>query len=90
MCRHSGRQASYTVIDDEQEVLIPAAKLWRVIVKLLVPTAASVPVKFALLHSTGAWEDISLRSDQGLALYTGSFCYRLRLTEQQTRAIEWG
>jgi hypothetical protein len=38
----------------------------------------------------GAWEDISLRSDQGLALHTASLCYRLRLTEQQARAIEWG
>jgi hypothetical protein len=38
----------------------------------------------------GAWEDISPRSDQGLALHTASLCYRLRLTEQQARAIEWG
>jgi hypothetical protein len=38
----------------------------------------------------GAWEDISLRSDQGLALHTASLCYRLSLTEQQARAIEWG
>ena len=39
---------------------------------------------------TGAWEDISLRSDQGLDLHSASLCYRLRLTEQQARAIEWG
>lgn len=36
------------------------------------------------------WEDISLRSDQDLALHTASLCYRLRLTEQQARAIAWG
>jgi hypothetical protein len=39
---------------------------------------------------TGAWEDISLRSDRGLDLHSASLCYRLRLTEQQARAIEWG
>jgi hypothetical protein len=38
----------------------------------------------------GAWEDISLRSDQGLALLTASLCYRLRLTEQEARTVEWG
>ena len=38
---------------------------------------------------TGAWEDISLRSDQGLALHTASLYYRLRLTEQEMRAVEW-
>ena len=39
---------------------------------------------------TGTWEDISLRSDRGLDLHSASLCYRLRLTEQQARAIEWG
>ena len=38
---------------------------------------------------TGAWEDIGLRSDQGLALHTASLCYRLHLTEQEARAVEW-
>jgi hypothetical protein len=37
----------------------------------------------------GAWEDISLVADQDLALHTASLCYRLRLTEQEARAIEW-
>jgi hypothetical protein len=38
----------------------------------------------------GAWEDISLAADRDLDLHTASLCYRLRLTEQQTRAIAWG
>ena len=36
------------------------------------------------------WEDISLQSDQDLDLHTASLCYRLRLTEQEPRAIAWG
>jgi hypothetical protein len=36
------------------------------------------------------WEDISMIADRDLALHTASLCYRLRLTEQQARAIEWG
>ena len=38
----------------------------------------------------GAWEDISLRSDRGPALHTASLSYRMRLTEQEARPIEWG
>jgi hypothetical protein len=37
----------------------------------------------------GAWEDISLASDQGLDLHSASLCYRLRLTEQQARPVAW-
>ena len=36
------------------------------------------------------WADISLQSDRDLTLHTASLCYRLRLTEQQARAIVWG
>jgi hypothetical protein len=34
-------------------------------------------------------EDISLQSDQNLGLHTASLCYRLRLTEQEARTINW-
>ena len=37
----------------------------------------------------GRWEDISLVADQDLPLHTASQCYRLRLTEQEARAIAW-
>lgn len=37
-----------------------------------------------------AWEDISLVADRDLELHTASLCYRLRLTEQEARAIVWG
>ena len=36
------------------------------------------------------WDDSSLVADRDLALHTASLCYRLRLTEQHARAIEWG
>ena len=35
------------------------------------------------------WQDISLQSDQDLALHMASLGYRLRRTEQQTRTIRW-
>jgi hypothetical protein len=38
----------------------------------------------------GSWQDISLAADRDLSLHTASLCYRLRLTEQQPREIEWG
>jgi hypothetical protein len=37
----------------------------------------------------GAWEDISLHADQGLALHAASRRYRLRLAEQQARILGW-
>ena len=36
------------------------------------------------------WKDISFIADRDLALHTASLCYRLRLTEQEARAIAWG
>ena len=35
------------------------------------------------------WEDISLAADQALTLHTACLCYRLRLVEQESRAIAW-
>lgn len=36
------------------------------------------------------WEDISLRADQYLAFDIASRHYRLRVAEQEARAIAWG
>jgi hypothetical protein len=36
------------------------------------------------------WEDISLRADQYLAFDIASRRYRLRVAEQEARAIAWG
>jgi hypothetical protein len=36
------------------------------------------------------WEDISLRADQDLAFDLASWRYRLRVVEQEARAIQWG
>ena len=36
------------------------------------------------------WEDISLRADQYLAFDIASRRYRLRVAEQEARAIQWG
>ena len=46
-------------------------------------------VTIAVRGPQGTWEDISLQSDQNLALHTASLCYRLRTTEQQARTIHW-
>ena len=46
-------------------------------------------VTIAVRGPQGTWEDISLQSDQNLALHTASLCYRLRRTEQEGRAIRW-
>ena len=35
------------------------------------------------------WQDISLAADRELTLHSASLCYRLRLVEQETRAIAW-
>jgi hypothetical protein len=36
------------------------------------------------------WEDISLRADRYLAFDVASRRYRLRLAEQEARALAWG
>jgi hypothetical protein len=36
------------------------------------------------------WEDISLRADQDLAFDVASRRYRLRVAEQEARALQWG
>jgi hypothetical protein len=46
-------------------------------------------VTIAVRGPIGTWEDISLQSDQNLALHTASLCYRLRRTEQQARTMRW-
>ena len=58
-------------------------------VRLVTDEAGRYAVTIEVWPPDG-WEDISLRSDQDLALHTASLCYRLRLTEQQARAIAWG
>jgi hypothetical protein len=59
-------------------------------VRLVVDQAGRYAVTLEVRGPQGTWEDISLRSDQDLELHTASLCYRLRRTEQQARAIEWG
>ena len=59
-------------------------------VRLLVSQDGRSTVTIAVRRPVGAWEDISLVADRDLALHTASLCYRLRLTEQEARAIAWG
>jgi hypothetical protein len=42
------------------------------------------------VRGPAGWADISLRADQDLAFDMASGRYRLRVAEQQARAIEWG
>ena len=49
---------------------------------------STVTIEVCGLH--GTWEDIGFVADRDLALHTASLCYRLRLTEQEARAIAWG
>jgi hypothetical protein len=58
-------------------------------VRLLVNPDGQYTVTLEVRGPENAWEDISLRSDQNLALHSASLCYRLRLTEQNARAIVW-
>jgi len=58
-------------------------------VRLLVNQAGRYAVTIEVHGPQGAWEDIGLVADQDLPLHTASLCYRLRLTEQEARAIEW-
>ena len=59
-------------------------------VRLLASQDGRYTVTIEVRGPEGAWEDISLVADRDLALHTASLCYRLRLTEQQSRVIEWG
>jgi hypothetical protein len=58
-------------------------------VRLIAQSGDYYAVTIEVRGPENAWEDISLRSDQDLALHTASLCYRLRLTEQKARAIVW-
>ena len=58
-------------------------------VRLLVTPDGQYTVTLEVRGPDHTWEDSSLRSDQDLALHSASLCYRLRLTEQQARAITW-
>jgi hypothetical protein len=58
-------------------------------VRLLLDQQGRYTVTIEVRGPQGAWEDISLRSDQSLDLHTASLCYRLRRVEQQAREIEW-
>ena len=58
-------------------------------VRLLADHDGRYTVTIEVRKPQGAWEDISQVSDQNLTLHTASLCYRLRLTEQEVRAIEW-
>ncbi len=59
-------------------------------VRLLVNQEHRYTVTIEVRGPQGTWEDISLVTDRDLALHTASLCYRLRLTEQEARAIAWG
>ena len=58
-------------------------------VRLVVDGENRYSVRIEVRGPQGEWEDISLIADRDLALHTTSLCYRLRLTEQRHRAIEW-
>ena len=58
-------------------------------VRLLASQDGSYTVTIEVRGPQDAWEDISLVADRDLALHTASLCYRLRLTEQEARAIAW-
>ena len=59
-------------------------------VRLLASPDGRYTVTIEVRGPHGTWEDISLVADRDLALHTASLCYRLRLTEQEARAIAWG
>jgi hypothetical protein len=58
-------------------------------VSLLVNQEQWYTVTVEVRGPQGTWEDISLVADRDLALHTASLCYRLRLIEQEVRAIAW-
>ena len=59
-------------------------------VRLLASQDGRYTVTIEVRGPQGAWEVSSLVADRDLALHTASLCYRLRLTEQEARAIAWG
>jgi len=59
-------------------------------VRLLARQDGRYTVTIEVRGPEGAWEDSSFVADRDLALHTASLCYRLRLTEQEPRAIAWG
>jgi len=56
--------------------------------RLVVEQNGHYIVTIEVRRPQGAWEDISLRSDQGLAPQNASLSYRLRLTEEHAQVIE--
>ncbi len=58
-------------------------------VRLMVNQEHRYTVTIEVRGPQGTWEDISLVADSDLPLHAASLCYRLRLTEQPSRAIEW-
>ena len=59
-------------------------------VRLLASQDGRYTVTIEVRGPEGAWADISLVADRDLARHTASLWYRLRLTEQEARAIAWG
>ena len=59
-------------------------------VRLLAGQDGRYTVTIEVRGPEGAWADISLVADRDLARHTASLWYRLRLTEQEARAIAWG
>jgi hypothetical protein len=59
-------------------------------VRLLAGQDGRYTVTIEVRGPQSAWEDVSLSADQNLPLHTASLCYRLRRTEQEAKAIEWG
>jgi hypothetical protein len=58
-------------------------------VGLVVQTGDYYAVIIEVVGPAG-WEDISLRADQYLAFDVASRRYRLRVAEQEARAMAWG
>ena len=58
-------------------------------VRLLASQAGRYTVMIEVRGPAG-WEDISLRADQYLAFDVASRRYRLRVAEQEARAMVWG
>jgi len=59
-------------------------------VRLLASQDGRYTVTIEVRGPQGAWADSSFVADRDLVLHTASVCYRLRLTEQEARAIAWG
>jgi hypothetical protein len=58
-------------------------------VRLLANHDGDYTVMIEVRGPQGMWEDRSLAADRNLNLHTASLCYRLRLIEQEPRAIAW-